>query len=48
MILDGEVTKTKVVDIEKLCNFVVYKFLIWSRYDVTLFDSQDFIEVNTN
>jgi hypothetical protein len=23
-----EVTKTKVVDIEKLCNFVVYKFLI--------------------
>jgi hypothetical protein len=23
----------------KLCNFVVYKFLIWIRYDVTLFDS---------
>jgi hypothetical protein len=30
-IFDGEVTKTKVIDIEKLCNFVVDNFFIWNH-----------------
>jgi hypothetical protein len=29
--LDGETTKMKVIDLEKLCNFVVDNFLIWIR-----------------
>jgi hypothetical protein len=37
----------KRVDLEKLCNFVFYNFFIWSCYNVSLFDSKDFIEVNT-
>jgi hypothetical protein len=45
---DGEASKTEVVDLKKLGNFVVHNFFVWSRYDVPLFDSQDFIEVNTN
>ena len=28
---DGETSKTKVVDLEKLCNFVVENFLIWDH-----------------
>jgi hypothetical protein len=28
---DGEMTKTKVVDLEKLCNFVVDNFFIWNH-----------------
>ena len=28
---DGEMPKTKVVDIEKLCNFVVDNFFIWNH-----------------
>ena len=27
---DGEMSKTKVIDIEKLCNFVVDNFFIWN------------------
>jgi hypothetical protein len=30
MISDGETTNTKVVDLEKLCNFVV-NFFIWNH-----------------
>jgi hypothetical protein len=30
MISDGETTKTKVVDLKKLCNFVVDNFFIWN------------------
>jgi len=30
-ILDGEATKTKVIDLEKLCNFVVDNFFIWNH-----------------
>jgi hypothetical protein len=33
MALDGETTKTKVVDLEKLCNFVVDNFFIWIRLE---------------
>jgi hypothetical protein len=29
MTLNGETTKMKVVDLEKLCNFVVENFFIW-------------------
>ena len=28
---DGEMPKTKVVDLEKLCNFVVENFFIWDH-----------------
>ena len=28
---DGETPKTKVVDLEKLCNFVVENFFIWNH-----------------
>ena len=31
MISDGETTKIKVVDLEKLWNFVVDNFLIWNH-----------------
>jgi len=31
MILDGEMPKTKVVDLEELYNFVVDKFFIWNH-----------------
>jgi hypothetical protein len=48
VVVNGDAPKTKVVDLKKLCNFVVHNFYVWSRYDVPLFDSQDFIEVNTN
>jgi hypothetical protein len=30
MILDGETTKTKVVDLEKLFNFIADNFFIWN------------------
>jgi hypothetical protein len=30
MISDGETSKTKVVDLEKLCNFAVDNILIWN------------------
>jgi hypothetical protein len=30
MILDEEMTKIKVIDLEKLWNFVVYNFFIWN------------------
>jgi hypothetical protein len=42
---DGETTKTKVVDLEKLCNFVVYNFFISSHFDAERFDSQDCKEI---
>jgi hypothetical protein len=42
---DGETTKTKVVNLEKLCNFVVHNFFISSRFDAEKFDSQDCIEL---
>jgi hypothetical protein len=29
--LDGEMTKIKVVDLEKLWDFVVYNFFIWNH-----------------
>jgi len=38
-------TKPKAVDLQKLYNFVVQTFFIWSRFDVEIFDSQDFIEL---
>jgi hypothetical protein len=28
---DGETTKTKVIDLEKLFNFVVHNFFIWNN-----------------
>jgi hypothetical protein len=31
MTSDGETTKTKIVDLKKLCNFVVYNFFIWNN-----------------
>ena len=31
MASDGETPKTKVVDLEKLCNFVVENFFIWDH-----------------
>ena len=31
MTSDGETSKTKVVDLEKLCNFVVENFFIWGH-----------------
>jgi hypothetical protein len=31
MISDGETPKTKVVDLEKLCNFIVDNFFIWNH-----------------
>jgi len=33
MTSDGEITKIKVVDLQKLCNFVVDNFLIWIRLE---------------
>jgi hypothetical protein len=45
---DGEASKTEVIDLKKFGNFVVHNLFVWSRYAVPLFDSQDFIEVNTN
>jgi hypothetical protein len=30
MILDVEMTKTKVIDLKELCNFAVDKFFIWN------------------
>jgi hypothetical protein len=30
MTSDGEVTKTKVIDLKKLWNFAVYNFIIWN------------------
>jgi hypothetical protein len=44
MISDEEATKTKVVDLEKLCNFVIHNFFISNHFDFEIFDSQDFIE----
>ena len=32
MVLDGEMTKMKVADLEKLYNFVVDNFFIWNHF----------------
>jgi hypothetical protein len=42
---DGETTKTKVVNLKKLCNFVVHNFFISSCFDDEKFDSQNCIEL---
>jgi hypothetical protein len=48
MILEGGVTKTKVVNLEKLCNFIVENFFIWNHLSnenyvwILIFEIQNF------
>ena len=40
IVLDGEMTKTKVVDLKKLCNFVADNFFIWIHLELQILISK--------